>query len=381
MTYAGKSESRYAYSSSYEEARRRFCETVSRLGATVEQHPVQTGRDGNLTIDVAVIGSTEPTWSMVVSSGLHGIEGFVGSAVQIAFLRDMRLEEVAGKRGQVVVMHALNPYGFHHLRRANEDNVDLNRNFLLPGEPYQGVSEGYARLNRILNPMGASTAVDLFYITALWHAWRSGLPKVKEAVAGGQYEFPRGLFFGGDKPAPCHQILRQNLMRWIKGRHVVHCDLHSGLGAYADYRLVVAGDVGSRNAKRYSRLFGAHVEVVTEDQQAIGGEHDGRDGAGYRTKGNIGRWIRALANNLDYHCLTLEFGTYSPIRMLRALRNENRAHFYTPEGDVTRERAKAELLECFCPESPSWRQSALEHGTAVLDRAQGAAWRLASGER
>ena len=26
-------------------------------------------------------------------------------------------------------LHALNPYGFSHLRRTNEDNVDLNRNF------------------------------------------------------------------------------------------------------------------------------------------------------------------------------------------------------------------------------------------------------------
>ena len=28
------------------------------------------------------------------------------------------------------MIHALNPFGFAHLRRANEDNVDLNRNFV-----------------------------------------------------------------------------------------------------------------------------------------------------------------------------------------------------------------------------------------------------------
>ena len=29
----------------------------------------------------------------------------------------------------VVLYHAVNPYGFSHLRRTNEDNVDVNRNF------------------------------------------------------------------------------------------------------------------------------------------------------------------------------------------------------------------------------------------------------------
>ena len=28
------------------------------------------------------------------------------------------------------MLHALNPYGFSHLRRVNEDNADLNRNFV-----------------------------------------------------------------------------------------------------------------------------------------------------------------------------------------------------------------------------------------------------------
>src|SRR5690606_39367139 len=29
----------------------------------------------------------------------------------------------------VLLIHAINPYGFSHIRRVNEDNIDLNRNF------------------------------------------------------------------------------------------------------------------------------------------------------------------------------------------------------------------------------------------------------------
>src|SRR5215470_4014730 len=148
------------YSSSYREARKLFRETASRLGASLEQHPVAAGREADLTIDVAVLGDAEPKWSLVVSSGLHGIEGFVGSAVQIAFLQAINLNDLVAERGQIVAIHALNPFGFHHFRRANEDNVDLNRNFLLDDELYEGTSEGYVRLGGLINPASAPGIMD-----------------------------------------------------------------------------------------------------------------------------------------------------------------------------------------------------------------------------
>jgi hypothetical protein len=106
-----------AYSRSYQEARRLFRETASRLDASIEQHRVRAGQGDNLTIDVAVIGAAEPRWSVVVSSGLHGIEGFVGSAVQIAFLQNVVLHDLVEKSGQLVIVHSLNPFGFYNLRR------------------------------------------------------------------------------------------------------------------------------------------------------------------------------------------------------------------------------------------------------------------------
>ena len=42
-----------------------------------------------------------------------------------AFVRAVR----ATRASRVLFVHALNPYGFSHGRRVNEDNVDLNRNF------------------------------------------------------------------------------------------------------------------------------------------------------------------------------------------------------------------------------------------------------------
>ena len=119
------------FSPSYEVARQRFCDAATVAGATVEQHRVDTGDAGaDLTIDVATMGGGEPSWVVIVSSGVHGVEGFFGSAIQLAWLS----RQAAGARpaddGAVVLVHAVNPYGFARLRRTNEDNVDLNRNYL-----------------------------------------------------------------------------------------------------------------------------------------------------------------------------------------------------------------------------------------------------------
>ena len=64
----------------------------------------------------------------VIISGTRGVEGFCGSGCQVGFLVE-RVYEGLPKSVGVVLVHALNPYGFAWLRRVNEENVDLNRNF------------------------------------------------------------------------------------------------------------------------------------------------------------------------------------------------------------------------------------------------------------
>ena len=124
------------YPATYEEARQNFREAASNVGARLEQHTLpESGpvtRD-NLSIDVAVLGAVGSDWSVVVYTGLHGIEGFFGSAIQTASLKNIKANRGVGElTAEVGFIHSLNPFGFDKLRHVNEDNVDLNRNFVLP---------------------------------------------------------------------------------------------------------------------------------------------------------------------------------------------------------------------------------------------------------
>lgn len=77
-----------AFSSDYAAARQRFRQAASRLGWRLEAHPIgATGPGGDeLTIDVGHSSGGDPERVLVVSSGVHGVEGFFGSAVQVALL-------------------------------------------------------------------------------------------------------------------------------------------------------------------------------------------------------------------------------------------------------------------------------------------------------
>ena len=186
-----------AFSPDYSTARLRFRQAATRLGWTLEEHLIgQTGPNGeDLTIDIASSANDNPERTLAASSGVHGVEGFFGSAVQLALLEHWANHGAPSVR--CVFLHGLNPYGFAWLRRFDEDNVDPNRNFLLTGEPYQGAPPGYAELDDLLNPRLPPSRRESFLIKALPAIARHGIPALKQSVAAGQYEFSKGLFYGG----------------------------------------------------------------------------------------------------------------------------------------------------------------------------------------
>ncbi len=351
-----------AYSSSYAMARARFRELARAAGAEQEQHSISiaTKPEDALTIDIATLGSDKPKWTVVISSGLHGVEGYFGSAVQLAWLSGLQ-PSVAGKDGdgRFVLIHGINPYGFQALRRTNEDNVDLNRNFLTAPADYRGAPNGYRALDGLLNPASPQSLADLFYLKAFWQIWRIGLPALKESIAGGQYEYARGLFYGGSGLAQSAKIILDNFERWIAGAtDVLHIDLHTGLGKYGAYKLLVVDPPGSPAIDWYRKVFGERVVEATAQA----------DGTAYKLRGTMAASLAHKLAGIDYRCAGAEFGGYSVLRVLAALRAENRAHHYGRPSDASYQRAKAELRECFCPGDSSWRETALRKALRVIDQ-------------
>lgn len=350
-----------SFSPDYIAARSRFRSGSIALGCRLEELPIgHDGPDGNpLTIDVAILGAAEPQKAVVVSSGLHGVEGFFGSAVQAALLE----EELGGYKPPddtaLVLIHALNPFGFAWIRRVNEDNVDLNRNFLLPDQAYSGVPDTYGQLDGLLNPRTPPSSLDPFLAKAAFNIAKYGMPALKNAVAGGQYEFSKGLFYGGSGPCTTVRLMDEHLPRWVgSARHVLHIDLHTGLGKSGTYKLLVDHEEGSDRAAWLAQRFGADVV----EPWAPGG-------VSYAIRGGMGVWCKHRFPETEYDVMVAEFGTTGPLQVIAALRAENQAHHWArPEDDVTR-RAKTRLREAFAPTKPAWRDTVVARGVRIVQQA------------
>jgi hypothetical protein len=139
-----------AFSASYREARVKFLEGAATAGLQIESHPHPLkGRDGeDLAMDVARSGPADAQNLLIVSSACHGVEGYCGSGVQVFATHDADwLAHARSRNVAVLYIHALNPYGFSHIRRATHENVDLNRNFqdfskpLPVNEPYREIAD------------------------------------------------------------------------------------------------------------------------------------------------------------------------------------------------------------------------------------------------
>ena len=350
------------FSEDYATARRRFREHAHAAGFDLAAFPIdQQGPDGSeLTLDVARSGEEGARGALVVSSGLHGIEGFFGSAVQSAWLAHRAAEARARPGLRVVLIHALNPYGFAWRRRVNEDNVDLNRNFMLPGQPFEGAHPAYRELAGLLNPETAPRRVDTLYLEAIPALLRHGMSALTNAIAQGQYEYPRGLFFGGREPSQTQRILDQHITSWVgAAERVLHVDLHTGRGKFGTHALCADVPVASERFQALQRIFG---------RDAV----EGFDTSGvlYEVRGGLGAWLSARFAPAAYDCVLAEFGTYPGVRVLAAMRAENRAHHYAPAAAQERERTKRRLLATFCPPSRRWRQHVVRDALQVIERAQ-----------
>jgi hypothetical protein len=348
------------YSPDYETARDRFRTAAGKLGWRLEQYPIEAPHESDkpLTVDAASVPGVDDTRAVLVTSGLHGVEGFFGSAVQ---LEHFRRQPQRGDRPAVrcVFVHGLNPYGFARVRRANEDNVDPNRNFLLDGEAYSGSPPMYGALNSLLNPARPPSRLEPFVLKGLIARARYGTNALKQAIAGGQFDYPRGLFYGGSAPTATNRIVAGNLGRWLRGcSEVVHLDFHTGLGKPAACKLLIDYDLTDRQRTRLTKWFGPDSFEACDSNLTS-----------YHVRGGFDRWCIAQIPDCDYLHLCAEFGTHGLLRVIAGLRAENQAHHWGKPGDSATVRAKERLKELFCPASPEWRSRALETGVGLIQSA------------
>ena len=303
-----------------------------------------------LSTEFLRLGPKDAERALILVSGTHGAEGFAGSAIQCAWLSAMAQggPPVDPSGGLAVVMvHGLNAFGFAHLRRVNENNVDLNRNFI-DHEAEHPHNAGYAKLGRAMATTaleGRERAKDDQELKRL--AAKMGQFDVMRAI-GGQYEQAEGMFYGGRVPVWSNRALREHLPKLLPAvKLAAYVDIHTGLGPSGYGSPMCYHRKGTPDYDLARSWWGKDVTAA----------------ASKINHGKTGHGAMEALSPAQVICLTLEFGTLPFQEVLAALRNEHA--LWRQGGAVDGSEIKTAFKAAFCRDDPAWQGSVVERGLQI----------------
>jgi predicted deacylase len=359
------------FPATYEDSRARFrsdLQTIRRHWPDARHgaHPLR-GETG-LTIDWIEGPATHSReHGLLFTIGEHGIEGYVGSAV-LQLLIEEFLPTLDPATTSLFLVHAVNPWGMKHRRRTNASNVDLNRNFLSgPGSFDPSANPSYDGIAALLNPAGPIRGLRrsrlAFAAGLLAAVSRLGPARFREATLVGQYRYPAGLYYGGDRLQEETQALVTIFEAQLAlHRRLTHLDVHTGYGPRRAM-LVVTSALEQRSSSELAQAF-SYPAVVKATSSEF-----------YRIQGDMVDCIYALARERHpekpFFAASFEYGTFGDglgavIRSLRAMVLENQLHHYGARSRQAADRIRREFDALFAPDDGLWRAQAVDSARRAL---------------
>jgi hypothetical protein len=323
-------------------------------GARLEAEPLAAAPD--LTIDWASAQSVgAPERLLVLLTGLHGIEGFVGAVILRLFVDEFLPRLEAASTG-LLVIHAMNPWGMSHGRKVNAQNVDLNRNFLLTPQDFDPMfNPDYARLKPFIGPerpVDSPGRAAIRFALGLGRTLAThGSAVLQRASLLGQYRDPRGMYFGGTGLVQESQLLLRLLQETGPAYpSATLLDMHSGYGPRLQMSLVHSPRE-PRSVQELRQRFNFPLVLKADDRDF------------YVMHGDMVDTLCALAASawprIHFYASSFEFGTFgdstlSLARSLRAMVMENQVHHYGAQSDAAARWVHGEFAALYRPDDARW---------------------------
>lgn len=296
---------------------------------------------------------------LVVSTGEHGIEGYVGSAM-LKLLMDEFAPQFNPEHTGLLLLHAINPWGMKHLFRVNPNHVDLNRNFVSDGDYDPTINPDFELLTEFLNPRRPARGLHAqtlpFLLKLARYMIHPGQARLQTASLLGQYRDSRGIYFGGrerqEETGVAMELYRVALEHY---RNFIQIDIHSGYGPRYQMTVIVppVDPVPSEQAARKFQY--PLVQKIDADEF-------------YPIHGDMGEFVYRLRDaefpDRNVFACGFEFGTFGDslpalIRSLRVTILENQLRHHGAAEPRAAEEIRAEYRELFLPAEQRWQEKAL----------------------
>ena len=335
-----------SFAADYGQARSLFLDLARDCGGRLEtlEYPERGPGGERLFCDTAWFGSRTAERVLVLISGTHGVEGFCGSGAQVDLLRrgePTRLPpDVA-----VLMIHAINPFGFAWLRRVTHENVDMNRNWVDFSRP-RPANDGYDALSASVCPGAWSDEAEADLgraVKAL--SDRVGAAEAERSLTRGQYSHPTGIYYGGQGPTWSRKAQTAIFGDCLgQAGRVAIIDYHTGLGPHGYAERILTEPPDSAAFARARSWFGGGVV------SAAGG---GADPA--HLQGDSLSAAPGLLRGAEVTALALEVGTLPGDQVLGAVIADNWLHARGDVGSPQGRAIKARIRSAFYVDQDDWK--------------------------
>lgn len=359
----GKSDLRF-FAETYSENRSEFRALLDKVRnywphADLKSHVLRGFEDHLTTEIIQATPQKEKQFLLILSCGLHGIEGYIGNAV-IRLFTEEYLQHLNPDHTGIILVSPINPWGMFNRRRVNKNNVDLNRNFIFdPLLVRKQVNPRYSEVESFLNPpspLRQVTGISFFF--ELFSCYlKMGAASFREAIHMGQFNYPKGLYYGGKGFEESAGIMNNIFYNTIEPyKRVLFIDMHSGYGPR--YQMTLVNSIyESRASGDLIKLFNYPLVVKTNPEEF------------YQMQGDMVDYFYQLMYDRypakQFYATSFEFGTYgeslfAAMKSLKTMINENRVYHYGAESDSSAGQAKLDFSELFYPLEEKWRLKAIE---------------------
>jgi hypothetical protein len=345
----------------YADARTAFLDEAKHRSAVLTEYVFEgsKGTQGEtLAMDVAVMGNPRAPKAMLIVSGEHGLEGLPGSGAQLELLRKAPadLGEI-----KIVLAHAVNPWGVSYGSRANEENVDVNRNFVDFSVPYQRNVSYDATFPALCPDVWTDDTLERAGEIGRQILEEHGARFLLDGVTAGQRHEPTGTNYGGVEPSWTRRTLEAVVEENLAGcEKVGYVDWHTGFGAYSEPFHLCTHPAGSEALEQAAKWWGR--EAVTSNSEAF----QGADGALPNWQGMFAMALPALLPHSAVAGSIVEFGTFPNTEVRTAIMIDRFLRFgRANESSVSTEELREHMLNAFTPRDPVWRTTILERSLDV----------------
>ena len=327
--------------------------------AVLKRHIIDPEED--LSIDwIDADPAREKGKLFLITTGLHGVEGYVGAAMMDLFIKEF-IPLIDSEQVSIILVHALNPWGMAQKRRFNANNVDLNRNYMSSDDEFEVVfNPNYLKLDQVLNPQKPLAPFwrqdPAFLINVLRNIIRYGVLSLREAVLLGQQSNPAGLYFSG-REYQKETIWFRNFVPdlFTHYQHTVHLDMHTGYGPSDQMSIVISPSEG-RSSQEVMKDYDYPLVFKADPEQF------------YEMQGDMVDWIYQYQKtnfpDVRLFSAACEFGTrgagvIKEALSLRTMIYINQADQQGSTSERVEQRIHDQFVEMFFPSSHAWRKKAI----------------------